>query len=69
MELKYSRQAVAKLCVESESQLGAVAKLHTRNILTTANLMIGVEENSGKQRGSEGLILTNHPVNFALVEM
>lgn len=38
-------------------------------MLTTANFMIGVEGNRGKYRDSEGLILTNHPVNFAIVEM
>lgn len=53
------------MCIKDESQVGAVAKLPTRSILTTGNCMIRAEGSSGKQKGSEGLILTGHPVNFA----
>lgn len=53
------------LCMKTESQIGAVAKLQTRSILTAVNCVIRAEGNSGKQRGSADVVLTSHPVNFA----
>lgn len=53
------------LCIKTESQIDAVAKLQARSILTTVNCTIRAEGNSGKQRASADVVLTSHPVNFA----